>query len=103
MSAVGDASELRRRKAQAEAEAAEKAAQQRAAPQDAEEDDPIAREYIEYFHNKYGDNPRTDFLGIDGAALFCLIYIVVAGVVLSILYFSVYKQNRNIFFHGHSK
>lgn len=97
-SSVGDQSQLRQRKAAAEAESqakAEAAAAQGGA--DLDSMDPIEREYVEYFRNKYGDNPRTDFLGIDGMALFCLIYIVVAGVVLCILYFAVYARTRNIF------
>lgn len=57
--------------------------------------DPSFHEYSEYFMEHYGDNPRTDFLGIDGCALFCLIYIVVAGVVLTILYVCVYSRNQN--------
>lgn len=31
---------------------------------------------VEYFKKKYGENPRSDILGIDGCALFVLIYIV---------------------------
>merc|ERR1711956_30102 len=95
-SAVGDQAQLRRRKAQAQQVKAEVEA---VAQNDSGHDnaDELEREYIEYFRKKYGDNPRTDFLGIDGVALFCLIYIVVAGVVLSILYFSVYARHRNIF------
>mmetsp|Transcript_22024 Transcript_22024/g.62582 ORF Transcript_22024/g.62582 Transcript_22024/m.62582 type:complete len:105 (+) Transcript_22024:71-385(+) len=98
-SAVGDQSQLRQRKAAAEAESRSRDA---VSQQGGEADtlDPIEREYVEYFRNKYGDNPRTDFLGIDGMALFCVIYIVVAGVVLSILYFSVYARTRNLFTSG---
>jgi hypothetical protein len=34
---------------------------------------------VEYFKKKYGENPRSDIMGIDGCALFVLIYIVVPG------------------------
>merc|ERR1712039_205306 len=83
-------------KAESEAIAAKKNESSEAAA-DEDEMDPTTREYVEYFRSKYGDNPRADFLGVDGLALFCLIYIVVAGVVLSILYFSVYARNRVLF------
>ena len=36
---------------------------------------------VEYFRKKYGENPRSDILGIDGCALFVLIYIVAADFV----------------------
>eukprot|EP00747_Dinoflagellata_sp_TGD_P212048 gnl/TRDRNA2_/TRDRNA2_85184_c0_seq1.p1 gnl/TRDRNA2_/TRDRNA2_85184_c0~~gnl/TRDRNA2_/TRDRNA2_85184_c0_seq1.p1 ORF type:complete len:107 (+),score=29.77 gnl/TRDRNA2_/TRDRNA2_85184_c0_seq1:82-402(+) len=100
-SAVGDQSELRRRKAQAEEEKAAKAREEQAGEDEEEEEemDAHTREYIEYFRARFGENPRTDFLGVDGFALFCLIYVVVAGVVLSILYFSVYARNRDMFNH----
>merc|ERR1712032_1345221 len=94
-SAVGDQSDLRKRKAAAAAEAS-RADNQVAQANGEDELNETEREYVEYFRNKYGENPRSDFLGIDGFGLFCLIYIVVAGVILSILYFSVYARNRNI-------
>merc|ERR1712217_757905 len=94
-SAVGDQSDLRKRKAAAAAEAT-RAEQSQVANADHDELNETEREYVEYFRNKYGENSRSDFLGIDGFGLFCLIYIVVAGVILSILYFSVYARNRNI-------
>merc|ERR1712039_623366 len=93
-SAVGDQAELRKRKAAAEA--AQERNQVAQSNQGEGELNEIEREYVEYFRSKYGENPRSDFLGIDGFGLFCLIYIVVAGVILSILYFSVYARNRNI-------
>ena len=37
------------------------------------------RPKVEYFKKKYGENPRSDIMGIDGCALFVLIYIVVPG------------------------
>eukprot|EP00411_Alexandrium_monilatum_P125427 CAMPEP_0175655416 /NCGR_PEP_ID=MMETSP0097-20121207/11887_1 /TAXON_ID=311494 /ORGANISM="Alexandrium monilatum, Strain CCMP3105" /LENGTH=146 /DNA_ID=CAMNT_0016961467 /DNA_START=73 /DNA_END=511 /DNA_ORIENTATION=+ len=88
-SAVGDQTELRQRKAAAESHLRSEAS--------LDSLDSIEQEYVEYFRNKYGENPRTDFLGIDGMALFCVIYIVIAGVVLSVLYFSVYARSRNLF------
>mmetsp|Transcript_56689 Transcript_56689/g.99143 ORF Transcript_56689/g.99143 Transcript_56689/m.99143 type:complete len:111 (+) Transcript_56689:99-431(+) len=88
-SAVGDSSVLRRRKVEKEELAAEEEKKKEEEPMD-----PATQEYVEYFRSRYGENPRADFLGVDGMALFCLIYIVVAGVVLSILYFSVYARNR---------
>ncbi len=95
-SPVGDLQELRKRKnAAAEKEAQNQVANKAAAPSGEMGD--YEREYIEYFRQKYGDNPRGDFLGIDGMPLFCLIYIVIAGVVLSILYFSVYARHRHVF------
>mmetsp|Transcript_5956 Transcript_5956/g.9685 ORF Transcript_5956/g.9685 Transcript_5956/m.9685 type:complete len:111 (-) Transcript_5956:133-465(-) len=92
---VGDESQLRRRKAETEAQ--KLAQSNKPDGDDNEEVDATTKEYIEYFRSKYGDNPRADFLGVDGLALFCLIYVVVAGVVLSILYFSVYARNRVLF------
>mmetsp|Transcript_15371 Transcript_15371/g.23470 ORF Transcript_15371/g.23470 Transcript_15371/m.23470 type:complete len:104 (-) Transcript_15371:168-479(-) len=92
--AVGDLQELRRRKA------SERPPQEVAASGSMDQGEGISdyeREYIDYFRQKYGDNPRSDFLGIDGMPLFCLIYIVIAGVVLSILYFSVYARHRHVF------
>lgn len=35
---------------------------------------------VEYFRKKYGENPRSDIMGIDGCALFVLIYIVVPSL-----------------------
>merc|ERR1719515_153305 len=96
-SAVADQSELRRRKLAQEKEDEAKRKEVSERPEDDEEIDETTREYIEYFRSKFGENPRSDFLGIDGWQLFCLIYIVVAGVVLSILYFSVYARNRTTF------
>mmetsp|Transcript_20153 Transcript_20153/g.56648 ORF Transcript_20153/g.56648 Transcript_20153/m.56648 type:complete len:109 (+) Transcript_20153:69-395(+) len=101
-STVGDSSELRKRKQQAEAEAVgEERSRASAGSTDAGEEnqemDEEERKYVEYFRQHYGENPRSDILGIDGFALFCLIYVVVAGVVLSILYFSVYARNRAMF------
>uniref|UniRef100_A0A6U9LSC2 Uncharacterized protein n=1 Tax=Zooxanthella nutricula TaxID=1333877 RepID=A0A6U9LSC2_9DINO len=102
-SAVGDLQELRKRKT---AEAPAPKPQPVAAPASASDGDTgpseYEKEYIDYFRNKYGENPRSDFLGIDGMALFCLIYIVIAGVVLSILYFSVYARAPREFFGGTS-
>merc|ERR1711920_272629 len=95
-SAIGDQSDLRKRKAAAVAEAAGAERNQVAQADRGEELSEVEREYVEYFRSKYGENPRSDFLGIDGFGLFCLIYIVIAGVILSILYFSVYARNRNI-------
>mmetsp|Transcript_51717 Transcript_51717/g.147422 ORF Transcript_51717/g.147422 Transcript_51717/m.147422 type:complete len:125 (+) Transcript_51717:85-459(+) len=96
-SAVGDQSELRLRKAEA-VRSKEKAQEVYSAREDdGLTMDPVEKEYVEYFRAKYGDNPRTDFLGMDGVALFCVIYVIVAGVVLSILYFSVYARHRNLF------
>ncbi len=37
---------------------------------------------VEYFRKKYGENPRSDIMGIDGCALFVLIYIVVSRLHL---------------------
>mmetsp|Transcript_51739 Transcript_51739/g.123138 ORF Transcript_51739/g.123138 Transcript_51739/m.123138 type:complete len:114 (-) Transcript_51739:202-543(-) len=97
--AVADQQTLRQRKAQSELMAKE--AENRAhrnnevVEAEGEEMDEITREYMEYFREKYGDNPRADILGIEGVSLFCLIYIVVAGVVLLLLFFSVYARERN--------
>ncbi|CAE8592518.1 unnamed protein product [Polarella glacialis] len=93
-SAVGDASEMRRRKAETESALKERDAVK--APE-GEQMDEYEQEYVDYFKKKYGDNPRTDILGIDGAGLFCIIYIVVCGVIFSILFMSVYSKNRDIF------
>mmetsp|Transcript_23433 Transcript_23433/g.43145 ORF Transcript_23433/g.43145 Transcript_23433/m.43145 type:complete len:115 (+) Transcript_23433:74-418(+) len=98
---VADQQTLRQRKAQDEMMAKEAA---KRAPRpthtdlqegEGEEIDEITREYMDYFREKYGDNPRADILGIEGVSLFCLIYIVVAGVVLLLLFFSVYARERN--------
>merc|ERR1711957_1061489 len=102
---VGDQAELRRRKQQQEDEEKKQVelAQRRreqGGGQGEEEMDETTREYVDYFREKYGENPRSDILGIDGMGLFCLIYIVVAGVVLSILYFSVYARTRTFFAGG---
>lgn len=59
-----------------------------------DEMDAETKEYIEYFRRTYGDNPRGDLLGIDGAALFCLIYVFIAGVVLTIIFFSMYTRHN---------
>mmetsp|Transcript_51218 Transcript_51218/g.136731 ORF Transcript_51218/g.136731 Transcript_51218/m.136731 type:complete len:97 (-) Transcript_51218:138-428(-) len=86
--------QLRQRRPAAKAGTLAKPAPQ---PQDDIMMDPVTREYVEYFKEKYGDHPRSDILGIDGCGLFCLMYIVIAGVVLSLLYFSVYARDRRIF------
>eukprot|EP00451_Oxyrrhis_marina_P000624 CAMPEP_0204271742 /NCGR_PEP_ID=MMETSP0468-20130131/20962_1 /ASSEMBLY_ACC=CAM_ASM_000383 /TAXON_ID=2969 /ORGANISM="Oxyrrhis marina" /LENGTH=112 /DNA_ID=CAMNT_0051247493 /DNA_START=55 /DNA_END=393 /DNA_ORIENTATION=- len=59
-----------------------------------EEMDDHTKEYIEYFRNTYGDNPRSDILGLDGVGLFCLIYVFIAGVIFSLIFFSVYTRHR---------
>mmetsp|Transcript_28590 Transcript_28590/g.51832 ORF Transcript_28590/g.51832 Transcript_28590/m.51832 type:complete len:109 (+) Transcript_28590:58-384(+) len=96
-SSVGDESELRRRKQ--EKEDADKAAERAKANQEdsTTEMSPMEKEYADYFKKHYGENPRTDVLGIDGCGLFCLIYIVVAGVIFTIIYASVYSRQRNAF------
>jgi len=44
--------------------------------------------------------PRTDWNGIDGCGLFCLMYIFTAGVILEILFLSFYVRTREIYpFH----
>merc|ERR1740121_2362919 len=104
MSAVGDLQELRSRKRAEPPPRQEVAARDTShSSQDGGPMTEYEQEYIDYFRNKYGDNPRSDFLGIDGVPLFCLIYIVIAGVVLSILYFSVYARTRTIFGIGPDK
>mmetsp|Transcript_3740 Transcript_3740/g.4711 ORF Transcript_3740/g.4711 Transcript_3740/m.4711 type:complete len:114 (-) Transcript_3740:147-488(-) len=97
---VADQHTLRQRKAQDElakeaGKMAVRPAQSHIEEADGEEIDEITREYMDYFREKYGDNPRADILGIEGVSLFCLIYIVVAGVVLLLLFFSVYARERN--------
>eukprot|EP00440_Ansanella_granifera_P040859 gb/GFBE01044306.1/.p1 GENE.gb/GFBE01044306.1/~~gb/GFBE01044306.1/.p1 ORF type:complete len:106 (+),score=36.53 gb/GFBE01044306.1/:1-318(+) len=95
-SAVGDESELRKRKVQKEA--AEKQAAELAAKEtDDQQLSPEEQEYVDYFKSKYGENPRTDILGIDGCGLFVLIYILVAGIIFSIIWISVYARHRDIF------
>ncbi|CAE8693386.1 unnamed protein product, partial [Polarella glacialis] len=90
---VGDANELRRRKAEREVKVREAKQPDR----EERETDEYEQEYIDFFKKKYGENPRTDILGIDGAGLFCIIYIVICGVIFSILFMSVYSKNRDIF------
>merc|ERR1719350_2517849 len=80
--AVGDSSQLRQRKAYRDR-------QEDVAHQEADQ------EYINYFREKYGDNPRTDIFGIDGAPLFCLIYIVLAGTIFTIIYLSLYVRHKD--------
>ncbi|CAJ1451640.1 unnamed protein product, partial [Effrenium voratum] len=41
---------------------------------------------------------RTDILGLDGFALFCLIWVITTGVLFSLLYFTIFARDRN-FFH----
>eukprot|EP00929_Paragymnodinium_shiwhaense_P029828 TRINITY_DN17027_c0_g1_i1.p2 TRINITY_DN17027_c0_g1~~TRINITY_DN17027_c0_g1_i1.p2 ORF type:complete len:107 (-),score=31.67 TRINITY_DN17027_c0_g1_i1:313-633(-) len=99
-SAVGDQAQLRKRKAEAEEKQKLLDEQKAAEANDASKKDEMTeheREYVEYFRKTYGENPRTDILGIEGCGLFCLIYIVVAGVVLCLLYFAVYARNRDLF------
>mmetsp|Transcript_18526 Transcript_18526/g.22800 ORF Transcript_18526/g.22800 Transcript_18526/m.22800 type:complete len:105 (-) Transcript_18526:106-420(-) len=93
-SAVGDEMELRRRKVQEDAEQKKKEEQEAAGEGDVDE---LDKEYVEYFKKKYGENPRSDVMGIDGCALFVLIYIVVAGVVFTIIFLSMYARHRDIF------
>jgi len=56
--------------------------------------DEETKEYIEYFRKTYGDNPRGDFIGVDGWQLFCLIYVFIAGIVLTIIFFSMYARHN---------
>ncbi|CAK9085230.1 Hypothetical protein SCF082_LOCUS40377 [Durusdinium trenchii] len=93
-SAVGDEMELRRRKVQQDTEQKKKEEAEAAGEEDVDE---LDKEYVEYFKKKYGENPRSDILGIDGCALFVLIYIVVAGVVFTIIFLSMYARHRDIF------
>merc|ERR1712187_490381 len=95
-SAVGDQAELRKRKAAVDAEKEQLAKKNEGGEVD-EASNQEHMEYVNYFRSKYGENPRSDIFGIDGFGLFCLIYIVIVGVVLSILYFSVYARTRTIF------
>eukprot|EP00439_Symbiodinium_sp_Y106_P056506 s1526_g7.t3 len=91
-SAVGDEAALRRRKVEKDSEQKKKEEED-----DGEEVDVIDQEYVEYFRKKYGENPRSDILGIDGCALFMLIYIVVAGVIFTIIFLSMYARHREAF------
>merc|ERR1719433_2364297 len=94
-SAVGDQSQLRQRKAYKEREAeTRKEVVEEPGPMDIDAAD---QEYINYFREKYGDNPRTDIFGIDGAPLFCLIYIVLAGTIFTIIYLSLYVRHKDEF------
>eukprot|EP00435_Cladocopium_sp_Y103_P003727 s4266_g1.t1 len=93
-SAVGDEMELRRRKVQQDAEQKKIEEQEATGEGDVDE---LDKEYVEYFKKKYGENPRSDIMGIDGCALFVLIYIVVAGVVFTIIFLSMYARHRDIF------
>eukprot|EP00434_Breviolum_minutum_P036584 symbB.v1.2.032417.t1/scaffold3872.1/size49016/3 len=93
-SAVGDEMELRRRKVEKDSEQKKKEEQEAAGEGDGDE---LDKEYVEYFRKKYGENPRSDIMGIDGCALFVLIYIVVAGVVFTIIFLSMYARHRDIF------
>ncbi|CAL1170659.1 unnamed protein product [Cladocopium goreaui] len=104
-SAVGDEMELRRRKVQQDAEQKKIEEQEALQSQHVLKDkatgegdvDELDKEYVEYFKKKYGENPRSDIMGIDGCALFVLIYIVVAGVVFTIIFLSMYARHRDIF------
>eukprot|EP00931_Biecheleriopsis_adriatica_P076631 TRINITY_DN5031_c0_g1_i1.p1 TRINITY_DN5031_c0_g1~~TRINITY_DN5031_c0_g1_i1.p1 ORF type:complete len:103 (+),score=31.32 TRINITY_DN5031_c0_g1_i1:65-373(+) len=91
---VGDEASLRRRKAEKEHEKKEMAKEDAG---EEDEVDPATQEYIDYFKQKYGENPRTDIFGIDGCGLFVLIYIVVAGVIFTIIFMSVYARQRDLF------
>eukprot|EP00933_Yihiella_yeosuensis_P051678 TRINITY_DN4965_c0_g1_i1.p1 TRINITY_DN4965_c0_g1~~TRINITY_DN4965_c0_g1_i1.p1 ORF type:complete len:123 (+),score=34.56 TRINITY_DN4965_c0_g1_i1:94-462(+) len=93
---VGDEQEMRRRKKEQSA-AEEEKNKKNAEGDDAEEISAEDQEYIDYFRTKYGENPRSDILGIDGVGLFCLIYIVVCGVIFSLIFMSVYARNREVF------
>eukprot|EP00930_Biecheleria_cincta_P086237 TRINITY_DN75563_c0_g1_i1.p1 TRINITY_DN75563_c0_g1~~TRINITY_DN75563_c0_g1_i1.p1 ORF type:complete len:118 (+),score=33.85 TRINITY_DN75563_c0_g1_i1:62-415(+) len=96
-SSVGDEAELRKRKTQKEADEKEALRRKESNQDENHEPTPEEQEYIDYFRKRFGENPRTDILGIDGCGLFCLIYIVVAGVIFTIIFMSVYARQRDIF------
>ncbi|CAK9000435.1 UPF0652 protein, partial [Durusdinium trenchii] len=79
--------ELRRR-------AKRKAAEELEASEDEDESDATGDEEVERRRKLAG---RTDVLGLDGVALFCLVWVITTGVLFSLLYFSIFARDRNFF------
>eukprot|EP00913_Durusdinium_trenchii_P005722 g5338.t1 len=71
-----------------------KAAEELEASEDEDESDATGDEEVERRRKLAG---RTDVLGLDGVALFCLVWVITTGVLFSLLYFSIFARDRNFF------
>eukprot|EP00933_Yihiella_yeosuensis_P006597 TRINITY_DN11132_c0_g1_i3.p1 TRINITY_DN11132_c0_g1~~TRINITY_DN11132_c0_g1_i3.p1 ORF type:complete len:109 (-),score=14.45 TRINITY_DN11132_c0_g1_i3:291-617(-) len=49
------------------------------------------------YRKRDSDEPRTDLLGMDGCALYCVFWIIINGFIGTMLFFTIHARDRDFF------